>query len=285
MDAITSVLHQTGVTFEILVVDDCPESSARGVVLGLQDARVTYLGSPIPTGGFPSLVRNMAWPIAEGRFVHFLDDDDIVPSGHYAKVKATFESRPEIGLVFGMIEPFGVCPEEQLQHERRYFIDAARSASRCSRFGTRFGFTGRMLFGVPILVCSAGVVRRECVAAIGGFDPQIRLMEDADFYARIMRKFGAYFLDEVAVRYCIGSPSLMHSPLPSQSQLLDQRKGRRRMQSKYRNEHGVLEFFALALFARTVLKVVCRRRSSNYDQRVDHGSFSVASWPSSGTRS
>jgi glycosyltransferase involved in cell wall biosynthesis len=259
MEAITSILLQTGVTFEILVVDDCPDASARDVVLDLQDARITYLGNPAPTGGIPSLVRNLAWPNAMGRFVHFLDDDDIVPSGHYSKVKATFESHPKIGLVFGMIEPFGVCPEEQLQHERRYFIDAARSATRCSRFGARFGFTGRMLFGLPILVCSAGVVRRECVAAIGGFDPQIRLMEDADFFARIMRKFGAYFLEEVAVRYRIGSPSLMHSPSPSQSQLLDQRKGRRRMQSKYRKEHGVLEFFAVALFARTVLKVVCRR--------------------------
>lgn len=267
IEAITSVLHQVGVTVEIFVVDDCPEGSAREAVLGLQEPRVTYLRNPTSTGGVPSLVRNLAWPNAEGLFVHFLDDDDIVPPGYYAKVKATFESHPNIGLVFGTIAPFGPCPEGQLQHEQRYFADAAQSANACSRFGARFGFTGRMLFGLPILVCSAGVVRRECVAAIGGFDPRIRLMEDADFYARIMRQFGAYFLDEVAVRYRIGSPSLMHSPSPSPSQLLEQRKGRRRMQSKYLNEYGVLEFFALALFARTILKVACRPSSNKYNGR------------------
>ncbi len=256
MEAITSALGQAGVTLEILVVDDCPEGSAQQAVEGLQDARVTYLRNPTPTGGVPSVVRNLAWPIAKGHFIHFLDDDDIVPEGHYAAVKGAFESHTGVGLVFEKIEPFGIGPEQQLQHERRYFADAARSALACGRFGKRLAFTGRMLFDRPMLVCSAGVVRRECVVSIGGFDPQIRLMEDADFYARVMRQCGAYFLDQVALRYRIGSPSLMHSPSPEPSQVQQQRQGRRRMQAKYLKERGAIEFYALALFTRAVLKVV-----------------------------
>ncbi len=257
-EAITSVLSQQEVTLEILVVDDCPDGSAQNVVDGLHDTRVTYLRNPSPTGGVPSVVRNLAWPIAKGRFVHFLDDDDIVPEGHYAAVKAAFESLPDVGLVFGKIEPFGSGPETQLQHERRYFADAARSASLCGRFGTRFAFAGRMLFDRPILVCSAGVIRRECLVKIGGFDPQIRLMEDADFYARVMRQCGACYLDQVALWYRIGTPSLMHSPTPEPSQLQHQREGRRRMQAKYLKERGVVEFCVLAIFTRTVLRVMSR---------------------------
>ena len=143
MEAITSALGQAGVTLEILVVDDCPEGSAQQAVEGLQDARVTYLRNPTPTGGVPSVVRNLAWPIAKGHFIHFLDDDDIVPEGHYAAVKGAFESHTGVGLVFGKIEPFGIGPEQQLQHERRYFADAARSALACGRFGKRLAFTGR----------------------------------------------------------------------------------------------------------------------------------------------
>jgi hypothetical protein len=56
-------------------------------------------------------VRNLGWPLTRGAFVHFLDDDDIVPGGHYAAVKAAFEQRSSVGLVFGRIEPFGVGPE------------------------------------------------------------------------------------------------------------------------------------------------------------------------------
>jgi glycosyltransferase involved in cell wall biosynthesis len=256
MEAITSALGQAGVTLEILVVDDCPEGSAQEAVEGLQDARVTYLRNPTPTGGVPSVVRNLAWPIAKGHFIHFLDDDDIVPEGHYAAVKEAFLSHPGVGLVFGKIEPFGIGPEQQLQHERRYFADAARSALACGRFGKRLAFTGRMLFDRPLLVCSAGVVSRECLLKIGGFDPQIRLMEDADFYARVMRQCGAYYLDQVALRYRIGSPSLMHAPSPARSQLQQQRQGRRRMQAKYLKERGAIEFYALAFFTRTVLKLM-----------------------------
>jgi glycosyltransferase involved in cell wall biosynthesis len=187
-EAIASVCSQTGVTLEILVVDDCPDGSAREVVESLHDERITYLRNPCPTGGRPSIVRNLAWPRAKGSFVHFLDDDDIVPEGHYAAVKAAFETHLDVGLVFGRIEPFGVGPEAQLQHERQYFAAAGRRAAACGRFGTKLAFTGQMLFGRAILVCSAGVVRRECIARVGGFDPTIRLVEDADFYARMMRE-------------------------------------------------------------------------------------------------
>jgi hypothetical protein len=108
------------------------------------------------------------------------------------------------------------------------------------------------LFDLPILVCSAGVVRRECVAGVGGFDPSIRLMEDADFNVRVMRKYGACFLDRLALRYRVGFPSLMHAPNPPQSQIQMQHEGRRRMQVKYRRERGLFEFYALALFTRTI---------------------------------
>ena len=256
VEALTSVLAQSGAAIEVFVVDDSVEGSAREVVDGFRDPRVTYLRNARPTGGVPSIVRNLAWPRARGAFVHFLDDDDIVPEGHYASVKAAFAKHPGIGLVFGRIEPFGMGPETQLQHERRYFAEAARKASASARFGPKWAFTGRMLFDTALLVCGAGVVRRECVARLGGFDPNIRLFEDADFYARAMREFGAHFIDRIVLRYRIGSLSLLHSPNPSRAQLKDQRDGRRRMQIKYRREHGLFEFCALAAFTRTVLRLV-----------------------------
>ena len=129
IQAIASVQVQGGPTLEILVVDDCPDGSAESTVERMRDPRIVYLRNPNPTGGVPSIVRNLAWPKARGRFVHFLDDDDIVPAGHYAAVAAAFARRPDVGLVFGRVEPFGDGPEAQLQHERRFFAQAARSAA------------------------------------------------------------------------------------------------------------------------------------------------------------
>jgi GT2 family glycosyltransferase len=203
----------------------------------------------------PSVVRNLGWPLARGRFVHFLDDDDRVAEGHYAAVRAAFEARPSVGLVFGRIEPFGSGPPAQLEHERRYFAAAAQKAAASGRFGTRWAFVARMMFDMALLVCSASVIRRECLATLGGFDPEIRLMEDADYHVRAMREFGVRFLDRTAIHYRIGSPSLMHSPNPSQSQLDQEHAGATRIGEKYIRERGALEFYALALFKRTVLRV------------------------------
>ena len=251
-EAIASVLAQTGVTLEVVVVDDCPDGGAASVVQHLGDGRVSYLRNRHPTGGVPSVVRNLGWPNAGGRFVHFLDDDDRVPAGHYEAVVAAFARRPDVGLVFGSVEPFGAAPDAQLQHERQFFARASRTARLCVRTGRKLAFAGQMLFDLPLLVCSAALVRRECVAGVGGFDPDIRLMEDADFHMRVMRRYGARFLDRVALHYRIGFPSLMHAPDPAVSQIELQREGRRRMQAKYRREHGWFEFWALALFTRTM---------------------------------
>ena len=90
IEAISSVLRKHDATIEILVIDDSPEGSAEEAVRGISDSRLTYLKNPNPTGGVPSVVRNIGWPMANGSFVHFLDDDDIVAEGHYAAVKAAF---------------------------------------------------------------------------------------------------------------------------------------------------------------------------------------------------
>jgi GT2 family glycosyltransferase len=255
VEAVSSALRQNDASIEIFVIDDSPEGSAEETVKGLKDSRVVYLKNPNPTGGVPGVVRNIGWPMASGTFVHFLDDDDIVAVGHYEAVKAAFAANPTIGLVFGRVEPFGGGPAAQLDHERRYFADAARKAALSGRFGPRVAFTGRMLFDKALLVCSSSVIRRECFARLGGFDPSIRLMEDADFHVRAMRECGVLFLNRAAIRYRIGSPSLMHSPNPTEAQKQGERLGHQQMRMKYRKERGSLEFYALALFTRTVLKI------------------------------
>jgi hypothetical protein len=111
-----------------------------------------------------------------------------------------------------------------------------------------------MLFDTALLVCSASVVRRACIAPLGGFDADIRLMEDADFHVRVIRKYGTYFLNRTAIHYRVGAPSLMHSPTPAPSQNQEVLEGGRKMQRKYRDSHGRLEYYLLALFARGILK-------------------------------
>jgi GT2 family glycosyltransferase len=259
-EAIASALEQTGVAVEVIVIDDSPEASAAAVVERVADARVHYLKNPSPTGGFPSVVRNLGWPRAQGSFIHFLDDDDIVPGGHYAAVRKIFDEHPEVGAVFGRIEPFG-GPEEQLDHERQFFGGAVGRAQACRRFGPRWGYTATMMFRRTLLITSAGIVRRECVQHVGGFDPAIRIGEDVDFYARAFRHGGAYFMDGVSLKFRVGHPSIMHTPPPDKTEAELQSEARqqlydarRRTHARYRKEWGPLEFYLLKAFAHSVLR-------------------------------
>ena len=251
-EAIASVFAQTDVAVEVIVIDDSAEGSAAVVANEFLNS-VYYLKNPQPTGGTPSIVRNLGWPLARGRFVHFLDDDDLVPPGHYAAAIKAFAKHPSIGVVFGRVEPFGDAPESQMLHERDFFRGAARRAAICRRFGPRLGFTAGMMFNRTLLVCGAALIRRDCVQRLGGFDPQIRLGEDVDFFGRAMREFGACFLDREALRYRIGSPSLMHAPVLTEQEIQQHLYGARRMAAKYRNERGRCEFYVLKAFSRLVV--------------------------------
>jgi len=87
-------------------------------------------------------------------------------------------------------------------------------------------------------------------------DPELRLREDVECYARVMRHFGAHFLDWVGLRYRIGNPSLMHSPELTECDLRPLRDAQSRTNAKYMRDWGTLEFHALKRFSRTVLKVI-----------------------------
>jgi glycosyltransferase involved in cell wall biosynthesis len=269
--AVRSALTQEGATVIAIVVDDSPERSAEGVVRELLDPRVVYVWNAMPTGGSPATVRNLGLSHAlqnqiRGEFVHFLDDDDVVPTGLYRAAKEIFLKHPSVGVLFGRIDPFGdPSKEPQLTQERRFCAEAAHRALGCYRLGrkwpikshtdalVRFLLTTQMMFDRSLLVCSSALLRHECIEHISGFDPNIRLCEDSEFYARAFRRCGPLFVDQPFVHFRISGHSLMHTTEMSTSARAEEElaviDGIRRKQAKLRKELG-LWFFAWKAFAR-----------------------------------
>ena len=75
VQAIGSVLSQTMSDLEILVVDDCSQDQTRTVVEAISDPRVRYFMHET-NKGLPA-VRNTGIRLARGRYIAFLDDDDL----------------------------------------------------------------------------------------------------------------------------------------------------------------------------------------------------------------
>lgn len=74
VQAIGSVLSQTVIDVEILVVDDCSQDETRVVIEAIADSRVRYVMHET-NKGLPA-VRNTGVRLARGRYIAFLDDDD-----------------------------------------------------------------------------------------------------------------------------------------------------------------------------------------------------------------
>jgi glycosyltransferase involved in cell wall biosynthesis len=233
-EALRSALGQTGVSKRIVVVDDCPDGSAQRTVATI-DPSIVYLKNPRPSGGWPSRVRNYGidTSLAMGiraRFVHFLDDDDTVPEGHYERVKHAFAANEEAGVVFGSMKPFCELSEDpdrrkrqekQLRQKRQEFALVARTAWIYHHIGTtlklprlqRWLYRSHAMFGGGLFLCSGAVIRHEHLRQLGGFDPSIRITEDYEFYARAILANGVHFLQRTSANYRVGSVDSLWNPL------------------------------------------------------------------------
>lgn len=251
-ETVNSALAQEGVHVEVIVVDDCPDRSAQWIEQKYDPAQVRYVPNPAPSRGKPSIVRNLGWPLAQGRFFHFVDDDDIVPKGHYARAVDAFAKNPDVAVVFGIIKPFGT-DAKALEYEISFFERGRRRARQLRWLGSRFGLSSWLFFNNSFLVGGSAVVRRECVEAIGGFQDDIQLVEDVDFVARAIRWGGATILDDVSLHYRIHA-SLMHDTSDKNARL---ERGYRLMHEQYKRRYGTIEYLTMKVFARTLGTLPC----------------------------
>ncbi len=74
-ESIKSVQAQTYENWELIIVDDCSKDNTDSVVAEFQDKRIVYLKNEVNSGAAVS--RNRALREAKGRWIAFLDSDDL----------------------------------------------------------------------------------------------------------------------------------------------------------------------------------------------------------------
>lgn len=74
-ETVRSVLEQTYTNLELLIVDDCSTDNTDEVVASFRDKRIRYLKNKENSGAAVS--RNRALRAAKGRWIAFLDSDDL----------------------------------------------------------------------------------------------------------------------------------------------------------------------------------------------------------------
>lgn len=108
-EAIRSVMAQTYKEWELLVVDDASTDASFDIVkrLAQEDARIKVLVNDRNTG-YPATPRNMAVDAANGRYIAFLDSDDVWLPEKLERQLPFFGNDERLGVVFSNYEKIDV---------------------------------------------------------------------------------------------------------------------------------------------------------------------------------
>jgi glycosyltransferase involved in cell wall biosynthesis len=169
--AMSSVLAQTDPDLELIVVDDSSSDDSLAIARACADPRVRVIMQPHRGLG---AARNTGIRSASGRYIAFLDADDVWAPAKLARQCSILERQPNIGLVYTR---FGIIDAEGRRQSRGYsYLSAAPS-------GTLLPYLVRgNVVGTPSTIC----FRRELISAHEVyFDETETYVEDWHFYLRL----------------------------------------------------------------------------------------------------
>lgn len=169
-EAIASVLRQrTHRHFELIVSDDIGSASTRSVVLAAKQnstIRVHYLSCP-GTGG-ASGSRNFGASAAEGEFLAFLDDDDFWDENF---LQRTIDSIESAGSDMAVTWLNALHLDGSIKPVFKILNDVTPADAAA----WNVGITG-----------SNFMIRKSAFEAMGGFDSDLKVSNDKDFFVRFL---------------------------------------------------------------------------------------------------
>ena len=185
--AIDSVLAQTLLPYDIIVVDDGSTDETASVLLGYGDQiKVIHQRNQ-----GVAVARNAGVLNACGAYLAFLDADDIWLPQKLEKQFARFQAEPGLGLVnCGMVEitNAGLMMKEYLDGDDGWVAEKMLL------------FNGR---SVVVGIGSTSLVPRQVFEEVGGFDPRLSTSADWDLACRIAFHYPVGFVPEILLHYRI----------------------------------------------------------------------------------
>ena len=186
-NAVRSVATQTYANLEMVVVNDGGEN-IRDVVHSLSgDIPIQYVNHERSMGR--AAAANSGLREAKGKYLNFLDDDDVLYPDHVACLVKHLEMTQE-KVAFSNVQSvfFSGSPENPQNREKEELV---------------FNFDydpDRLLFENYIPIMSV-LFSKETLASVKGFSEDLTLFEDWDFWIRLSRRFSFQHVDRTTAEY------------------------------------------------------------------------------------
>jgi len=195
--AIKSVLNQTFEDFEIIVVDDASTDNTKQTIDKFDDRRIYYIRHKENKGG--SAARNTGIKRSKGKFIAFLDDDDMWMPSKLEKQLDLINKSLEIGVVYSGV----------------WIINGSGKIRGSKPPFLRGNIFPDMLKKNYVGSCSTVLIRKECLSGIGLFDEDLSAGQDFDLWIRLAKHYQFDYVNEPLVLYRVHKKRVSTDPYKS----------------------------------------------------------------------
>ncbi|WP_198029929.1 glycosyltransferase family 2 protein [Christiangramia salexigens] len=178
-NAIRSVLNQTEINWELIIVDDCSTDNIVEVISGYKNNRIKFYQLSENKGNAGA--RNVGVKSAKGQYIVFLDSDDQMESNCLQTFSDLIIKKPEVKFAFGGYYIFN--KETGTKTRKKWKPDSSKSFLKELKIGTGCGL----------------MVKKNCFEKVGYFDERLRVAVDTDWLIRLERAYPYEALDECLV--------------------------------------------------------------------------------------
>ena len=177
--AIESVFAQSFDDWELIVIDDGSTDGTAEYIEGLNDPRARVIR--VPHIGFPGALRNAAAKYATGKYLAFLDSDDLWHPSKLEQQLAHLGGEPNVRWSYTYVDWIGREGEPR-------DLDTRRQRQAIGGWIFQDLLNRRAWIALP-----AVMMERSLFAESGGFDETLQFTSDYEYWLRISR------LSQVAV--------------------------------------------------------------------------------------
>jgi glycosyltransferase involved in cell wall biosynthesis len=181
--AVDSVLAQTLTDWELIIADDGSDEATQGYLGSLgSDERIHVIW--LAHSGNPSAVRNAALRKARGKYVAFLDSDDLWMPAKLARQVA-------------VLQAVGACRWVYTGYARVDERGDTTTYPEARQWAPRRGAIVESLLRLEAAVATATVlVERHLLVQVGGFDEELLMFEHYDLWLRLCAHSDIELIDE-----------------------------------------------------------------------------------------
>lgn len=184
---IDSVLNQSYTNIEIIIIDDNSSDGSKKMIEDYSQKHENIVCRFLSQNKGANFCRNLGVELSDGKYIAFLDSDDIFLPSKLEEQMKVFRKNENVGIVF---TDYSINGKVVSNHEEGY-IQLEDIIFR----NTMGGF-------------STCVVSKSIFRNVGGLDERLPSCQDWDFYLKVLNEKVGYYLGSCLVEYYLQEDSI-----------------------------------------------------------------------------